>query len=177
MKSTAILLLLVFGACLGAQDFHSAFKHDGVNGTKALGHDAAGNLYVAAGGTGPYGNNQTFYPGPLNTNAADLPEWGFVVTKHAPDNTLLWWRGFAMDPAATAPGNLEMLVYDMAVAPNGDTFLVGTFAGTVDFDPGAGVHNVTSQTTLIAGSFNGYLVKLNSSGDFQWVPRFATCFA
>ena len=169
MKTTSILLLILICAPLAAQDFHSAFKHDGVNGTKAIGHDADGNLYVAAGGTGPYGNNQTFYPGPLNTQAADLPEWGFIVTKHAPDNTLLWWRGFSMDPTATAPGNLELLVYDMAIADNGDQFIVGTFAGTVDFDPGAGQANLTATTTLSVDSFNGFLVKLDSDGDFEWV--------
>ena len=168
MKTATILLLVLTCAPLAAQDFHSAFKHDGVNGTKALGHDTDGNLYVAAGGTGPGGANQTFYPGPLNTQATDIPEWGFIVTKHAPDNTLLWWRGFSMDPAATAPGNLELLVYDMAVADNGDLFIVGTFAGTVDFDPGAGQANLTATTTLSAVSYNGFLVKLNADGDFQW---------
>ncbi|MCL4730667.1 MAG: hypothetical protein KJ044_09570, partial [Planctomycetes bacterium] len=85
-------------------------------------------------------------------------------------NTLLWWRGFSMDPTATwAPGNQELLVYDMAVAANGDLFIVGCFAGTVDFDPGPGQANTTASTTLGADAFNAFLVKLDTGGNFQWV--------
>ncbi|MCL4731770.1 MAG: hypothetical protein KJ044_15215, partial [Planctomycetes bacterium] len=84
MKTTLLILTLVCAPLLGAQDLRSVFSHRGVCVTNALGHDAAGNLYTAAGGTGPYGNNQTFYPGPLNNQAQNLPEWGFIVTKHAP---------------------------------------------------------------------------------------------
>jgi len=169
MRTMLIFFLTIAAAGLVAQDYHSSFAHLGVNGTKALGHDAAGNLYAAAGGTGPYGNNQTFFPGPDNTMACDLPEWGFVVTKHAPDNTLLWWRGFSMDPTASAPGNLELLVYDMAVTDAGDIYVVGTFAGTVDFNPNTGSSYRTAVDVTGNDTYNAYLLKLDSSGGFQWV--------
>ena len=48
----------------------------------------------------------------------------------------------------------------------GNVYLTGRFDGTVDFDPKAGMHNVTSQ-----GSSDGYILKLNTNGDFQWVAR------
>ncbi|MEZ4839054.1 T9SS type A sorting domain-containing protein [Flavobacterium sp.] len=46
-----------------------------------------------------------------------------------------------------------------------DNILVGgTFRGTTDFDPNAGVQNETAQTNFSAG----FIVKLNSSGDYSW---------
>jgi hypothetical protein len=48
-------------------------------------------------------------------------------------------------------------------------YLLGTFQGTVDFDPGAGTANKTS-----AGGTDTYIVKLNSSGTYQWVNTFGS---
>jgi hypothetical protein len=45
----------------------------------------------------------------------------------------------------------------------GNVITVGNFKTTSDFDPGIGVANLTS-----AGSFDPFIVKLNSSGDFVW---------
>lgn len=46
---------------------------------------------------------------------------------------------------------------------NGDLYSVGEFSGTVDFDPGPGIYNLTTPEN------NGsYILKLNSSGDFVW---------
>jgi hypothetical protein len=56
--------------------------------------------------------------------------------------------------------------YDLAVDAAGNTYLVGIFSGTADFDPGNGVSNLTS-----AGGQDIYVVKLNSNGAFQWVKQ------
>jgi hypothetical protein len=54
----------------------------------------------------------------------------------------------------------------VAVDANGYVYTVGTFWGTVDFDPGAGVFNLTS-----AGAHDIFVSKLNASGDFVWAKR------
>ncbi len=46
---------------------------------------------------------------------------------------------------------------------NFGTFIVGSFEGTVDFNPGAGVNSLTSN-----GLKDGFLLKLDDSGNFQW---------
>lgn len=48
-------------------------------------------------------------------------------------------------------------------------YLAGYFAGTTDFDPGAGTATLSS----VSGSFDAYLLKLDAaSGSFGWVKRF-----
>ncbi|HVS92318.1 MAG TPA: gliding motility-associated C-terminal domain-containing protein [Mucilaginibacter sp.] len=47
-------------------------------------------------------------------------------------------------------------------------YVTGIFNGTVDFDPSAGVHNLTSN----ANSFDTYLAKYTSAGALIWVVAF-----
>lgn len=45
-----------------------------------------------------------------------------------------------------------------------NVYVIGSFTGTVDFDPGLGVTTLTA-----SGTGSGYLVKYDSNGNFQWV--------
>lgn len=56
--------------------------------------------------------------------------------------------------------------YDIAVDAAGSVYTTGAFEGTVDFDPGAGVVNLTS-----AGSGDVFISKIDSYGDFVWARR------
>lgn len=48
----------------------------------------------------------------------------------------------------------------------GNSYVCGAFTGTVDFDPGAGIVNLTS-----AGSDDIYLMKVDPSGNLVWVKN------
>ena len=62
------------------------------------------------------------------------------------------WGGTAADDAA-----------DVAIDSLGNYYVTGTFKGTVDFDPGPGVNNLTS------GGYNDcFLSKFGPDGTFQW---------
>jgi hypothetical protein len=50
----------------------------------------------------------------------------------------------------------------MKVDANSNIYTTGNFEGTVDFDPGTGVYNLTSPGT------DYFISKLNSNGDFLW---------
>jgi hypothetical protein len=50
----------------------------------------------------------------------------------------------------------------------GNIYIAGYFVGTVDFDPGAGVQNLTSQNTTIGDTF---ILKLDANGNFVWVKK------
>src|SRR5688572_2925617 len=54
----------------------------------------------------------------------------------------------------------------IAVDNAGNVYVTGLFANTVDFDPGAGVFNLTS-----AGSWDIYIQKLDLMGNFIWAKR------
>ncbi len=49
----------------------------------------------------------------------------------------------------------------------GNVYTTGTFTGTVDFDPGASVHNLVS-----TGADDIFIVKLNVTGNFLWAKSF-----
>jgi len=51
----------------------------------------------------------------------------------------------------------------------GDTYLVGSFRGTVDFDPGAGVANLVSR-----GGSDAFLLKLDTAGGLLWARSFGS---
>ena len=57
--------------------------------------------------------------------------------------------------------------YSIAIDSSGNIYTTGRFRDTVDFDPGAGVANLTS-----AGIDDVFVSKLNSSGNFAWAKRF-----
>lgn len=59
--------------------------------------------------------------------------------------------------------NSAYLLTHFAVGPDGSVCTVGTFSGTVDFDPGAGVFNLTSTT-----SNDTFISKFDAAGNFQW---------
>src|SRR5258705_170803 len=51
-------------------------------------------------------------------------------------------------------------------AGSGDAYTTGDFTGTADFDPGAGVFNLSS-----AGGHDIFISKLDGSGNFVWAKR------
>ena len=55
----------------------------------------------------------------------------------------------------------------LAIDASGNTYTIGYFSGTADFDPGIGTHNLTS----VDGN-DIFISKLNSLGDYVWVKRF-----
>ncbi|MBK9191746.1 MAG: T9SS type A sorting domain-containing protein [Crocinitomicaceae bacterium] len=74
-------------------------------------------------------------------------------------NDLLWATGF---------GSTEFdMVKDIAVDSDGNVISVGQFRGTADFDPGAGVFNLTS-----AGLTDFFVMKQDSDGNLVWVHGF-----
>jgi hypothetical protein len=49
---------------------------------------------------------------------------------------------------------------------SGDVYTTGEFRGTVDFNPGAEVYNLTS-----TGQIDAFILKLDASGNFKWVKQ------
>lgn len=63
------------------------------------------------------------------------------------------------------------IITSVAVDNNNDIIFTGYFSGTVDFDPSAGVYNITSSLDAWnnAVSNDMFIEKINSNGAMQWV--------
>jgi len=82
-----------------------------------------------------------------------------VILLNAQSAKFQWAKGF---------GSIgEERNYDIALDTSGNSYSIGRYWLTVDFDPGPGISNLTS---------NGYLdiaiLKLDSSGNFLWAKSF-----
>jgi hypothetical protein len=53
------------------------------------------------------------------------------------------------------------------IDPSGNSYIVGEFVGTVDFDPGPAVFTLTC-----VGGKNVFILKLDASGNFVWAKQF-----
>jgi hypothetical protein len=69
--------------------------------------------------------------------------------------------------AFSGEGNEEPL--SIAVDSNGNIYSTGIFTGTVDFDPGDGISNLTS-----AGESDIFISKLDAYGNYLWAKRFGS---
>jgi hypothetical protein len=118
--------------------------------------DDLGNSYLV----GSFRGTADFDPGPgvfILTSAGQADS--FVVRLDAVGR-LVWARSFG--------GTNSDLTTGVAVDAARNVYVVGSFFGTVDFDPGAGSFPLTS-----AGVRDGYIVKLDAVGNLVWARQLA----
>jgi hypothetical protein len=78
------------------------------------------------------------------------------LSKFNSDGHFIW--------ALTWGGTGDDMVYSITSGIDGDLYIAGRFRSTVDFDPGGGVVESTSN-----GLYDAFLSKFNNEGIFQWV--------
>jgi VCBS repeat-containing protein len=74
-----------------------------------------------------------------------------------------WGQDMVLGYTGAMGGSGEDYAISIAVDGADNIYSTGSFEGTVDFDPGPGVFNLTS-----AGLGDAYVCKLDASGAFQW---------
>jgi uncharacterized delta-60 repeat protein/gliding motility-associated-like protein len=112
------------------------------------------NLYISGRISGP--GVVDFDPGPGTVNQTLADNSHFVLKLNEAGE---YQNHFLIEDAA---GN------GITVDKDGNVYFTGAFTGTVDLDPGVGVHTATSSTAL-----SNYITKLDASGTFQWSAVFA----
>jgi hypothetical protein len=113
--------------------------------------DRSGNVYT----TGNFDDVADFDPGAATSTLTAPPSGQVFVSKLDPSKAFVFARALGGASATdTGPG-------EIAVDKDGNIYTTGRFTGTKDFDPGAGTQNLTS-----AGSFDVFVSKLNSAGNF-----------
>lgn len=128
----------------------------------SIGLDSANNIYT----TGGFANGGDFDPSAatytLETNLAiNGPISNTFITKLDNAGNFVWAKSFK------GTGFYSNLPYSAALDNQNNIYITGEFANAVDFDTSAAVQNTTS-----IGSRDTYVVKLNETGDLQWIKQF-----
>jgi hypothetical protein len=156
-------ILLCLGVVLGfvgsgfGQDFEWA---NGIGGSlydnsNSIHVDASGNVYT----TGSFRDTVDFDPGPGISNLTAVGNSDIFIQKLDSSGNLVWVREM---------GGLGFAIgYSITTDDSGNVYSSGYFQGTVDFDPGTAISNLTS-----VGDYDIYVQKLDDNGNFLWAKSF-----
>lgn len=114
--------------------------------------DGAGNVYT----TGSYTATADFNPGAGTVNLTSNGSIDIFISKLDANGDFIW--------AKSMGGTDADLGFSLRIDAGGNVYSTGRFNGTADFNPGAGIDNLTSN-----GATDIYLSKLDANGDFIWV--------
>ena len=81
------------------------------------------------------------------------------------------WAGLVRTFGGTGTDGVSSFAMDAS----GIFYLTGSFQGSVDFDPGSGVHVVNALSSN--GAADGYVLSLTSTGDLRWVNPISAAVA
>jgi hypothetical protein len=113
--------------------------------------DGSGSVYV----TGYFMDTVDFDPGPGVDEHSSNGFMDVFLSRFDPEGNFQWartWGGLDLDQG-----------YGVAVDSSGSVYVTGGFCETVDFDPGPGVDEHTSN-----GYFDAFVSKFDSEGEFEW---------
>jgi len=165
---TIITAILLSATTLNAQNFQWAKKMGSPYSQSwslpasdkgsSISIDANDNMIVG----GVFKETSDFDPGP---NTFDLTSQGghdMFVTKLNASGDFLWAVSFGNDDSSGEGDNGVSVTTDVS----GNIYCTGGFKGTVDFDPGSGVYELTS-----VGYTDIFVLKLNPSGQLVWAKQ------
>ncbi len=121
---------------------------------KSIKVSAQGNVYA----TGSFSGTVDFDPNAPVLNLTSSGSGDFFIMNLDASGNLVWVKkigGVSGDDSR-----------DMALDSDGNCYVTGVFEETVDFDPNAGTHNLTSAFRAI------FVLKLDVSGNLTWVKSF-----
>jgi len=113
--------------------------------------DAGGNVYI----TGDFRGTADFDPGAGTVNLTSAGYLDIFFAKYDNNGNYLWAKRIGSTDYDTG--------YSIATDVGGNVYITGNFSGTADFDPGAGIANITS-----AGLGDIFFAKYNTNGNYIW---------
>lgn len=84
---------------------------------------------------------------------------GFFISKYTGSGALVWGKTITTTVGSSA--GISVTNTD----PNGNTYVVGGFIGTVDFDPSANTATMVSSSSTVSDL---YIAKYDSNGNYLW---------
>lgn len=123
----------------------------GADEAKSITLDPFNHFYL----TGEFSQTVDFNPGAGTTNLIATGQRDVFIARYSKTGVLRWVKKMGGSNNETNEG--------VCNDPQGNVYACGSFISTADYDPGAGTFNLTT-----AGVEDGYLVSLDSSGNFRW---------
>ena len=176
MKQLAALAITVLISITAKSQNHSWTKTAGVSPeltiSKAIAIDPVGNVYT----TGTFVGSVDFDPG---VGVSTLTSGGLndaFITKLDQAGNFLWAKrlGGADNTVDAASG------ISISTDNNGNLVVVGYFTGDMDINPDPGsIINIASIGSVVgtAGASDGYVLKLNTNGDYLWSQQIGSASA
>ncbi|HRI59545.1 MAG TPA: hypothetical protein PK228_07470, partial [Saprospiraceae bacterium] len=112
--------------------------------------DGSGNVHI----TGYFYGTADFDPGAGTANLSSAGDKDIFLAKYDASGNYIWTKRVG--------GTYTDIVNDIAVDGSGSVHITGYFYGTVDFDPGVGIVNLSS-----AGSTDMFLAKYGVYGNYE----------
>ena len=159
ISSLILGALLSFGANAQQNQFEWAVSTGGTTNAdsgKAVTTDPSGNVYT----TGKFSGTVDFDPGVGTTTLTSSGGGDVFLQKLDANGLFVWVKQFG---GSTGADQGLALAADASAV-----YLGGIFKNATDFDPGAG----TTTLTPPSSSTEGFILKLNSNGDFVWANQF-----
>lgn len=158
MKKILLSSLFIFFYTLtSAQNFVWAKSFGGTtyDDGYAVCTDPSGNVI----NVGSFNGTVDFDPGPSIFNLTSTPGTDDIyIVKLTSAGAFVW--------AKRIGGTGNEVGSDVTTDASGNIYTIGSFTGTVDFDPNATTVNVTS-----AGKRDVFILKLNSAGNYVWAKQ------
>lgn len=163
MKFKLLLLILFFQISFAQQpvlDWAKSYGGTSQDRSNTIAVDPSNNVIVGGG----FAGSVDFDPNSGTFTLTTLLSYDYdaFISKLDSNGNLVWAK-----KVGSSPGSDE--IYSITVDHQGNIYALGNFRGTVDFDPNAGVYNLTE---MGFGSGDMFLLKLNAAGDFVYAKQF-----
>ncbi len=152
-----ILKLGINGNFMWAKGIGSQFSHMSLGGLKV----GPGNSVMLAGQWG--GGLMDFNPSSSLTHFESAPNYAAFVLRLSTNGIFAWVKILKGITSSDKVGN-----EDMDVDTLGNIYVMGSFEGSADFNPGISVNSITS-----GGDYDVYICKLSNSGAYIWAKHFS----
>lgn len=116
--------------------------------------DNTGNVYVSGGFQGTV----DFDPSASVVSLTSVASQDGYIAKYSPTGSLVWVKQIG--------GTSQIDLFTLTVDAANNVFVAGSFYGQVDFDPGVGTYTLDA-----FGAYHGFVLKLDSNGDFVWAKQ------
>ena len=131
------------------------FGGSGYDFGHAIALDSTGNIFAI----GDFKSTVDFDPGVGNFDLTSIGIQDVFISKYDNAGNFLW----AKQVGGSGSG---LNGFAIALDAFGNIYYSGRFSGTVDFDPGAGIYNLSS-----LGMGDIFIGKLDAAGNFLWAKQ------